>query len=390
MNWPNFLKVEPVSPRCGSSARNPRIDVLRGVSILVVLLLHFTLSYRLGASPLAAIVGPKLLRALLINGNYGVTMFFTISGYLITSMSLARFGSPAGVRLRPFYAYRSARILPCLTLALAIISGLALLGWPSFANSSADETVRIPGLAVTLLSVLTFWHNVLMDMKGYFNYALNIYWSLSVEEVFYLAFPLAFAFLRRRRWILLLCAAAMVAGPIYRALNPDNEIRYMYGYLACFDAISMGCAAALLAGRLSLRGPWGKGIQALALLLVSVTYLRGIDGHETFGFTLISLGTAVLLLGSETGSTERIASSPVLGWLRWLGRHSYELYLFHIIVLGIMRELLHPAGLPGGWKPALLLAFLAISSLVAALVARFFSEPLNRKLRRILAGPLPL
>jgi peptidoglycan/LPS O-acetylase OafA/YrhL len=380
------LKDPPLSL---SASRNPRIDVLRGVSILAVLLLHFTLTYRLGASPLATLLGKPLLRALLINGNFGVTMFFTISGFLITAMALERHGSLAAIGIRAFYRRRFARILPCLLVAMAIILLLAARGWPSFSNHRAGMTFSPVAMAVVLGSVLTFWHNLLMASWGYFNYAVNIYWSLSVEEVFYLGFPLLCALLGRRRWILLLCALAILAGPLYRHLHRADEIRYLYGYLACFDAIAMGCGAAILAERFPLAGRTGKVLQVLALLLVAGTYLRGIDGHVTFSFTLVALGIAILLLGSGAGSG-RIAGSRALAWLRWLGRHSYELYLFHIIILGVLRDLLPRARVADAAKLPLLALFLALSALAAALVARFWSEPLNRALRaRSAAEPIP-
>lgn len=362
-----------------ASLRNPRIDVLRGLAILAVLLLHFTLSYHLGASPLTRIIPPRALRALLINGNFGVTIFFAVSGYLITSMSEARWGLDR-MRPRAFYRMRFARILPCLLMVLALIGLFAALGLPSFTNHARGQDFGPGFMALVMLSVLSFWHNVLMAFHGYFNYAVNIYWSLSVEEVFYLAFPLACLLLRRRRWILLLCAAAVIAGPIYRHLHRQDEILYLYAYPACFDAIALGCAAAIAAPRLRMGGAIGKAAQIAALLLLPLAYLRGIDGHEAFGFSLVALATAVLLAGSREGLTGRVASGRALGWLRWLGRHSYELYLFHILVLGLMRDRI-ASELGYGAKLPALAAFLAVSALVAWLVARFYSEPLNRRLR---------
>jgi len=362
---------EGVSPK----ARNPRIDLLRGIAILLVLLLHFTLTYRLGDSPLTRVIPGPWLRALLINGNYGVTIFFVLSGYLITSMTLDRFGALGKVDLRTFYALRLARILPCLGLALLIIVPLGCLGLPSFRNASDGVIWSRASFVTVTSSVLTFWHNVLMARQGYFNYALNIYWSLSVEEVFYLGFPLVCATLKRQRWFLLVCALAILVGPWYRSLHREDEILFMYGHLACFDAIAFGCIAALLARRWPLAGRWATPLQIAAALLVVVTYLQGIYGHEVWGFTLIALGTAVLAWGSP--SSRR-------GWapLNWLGGHSYELYLFHIVVLGLLRDWIGRKHMQPGWKLPWLLLFLGLSALVAWALARFYSEPLNRGLRR--------
>jgi peptidoglycan/LPS O-acetylase OafA/YrhL len=164
--------------------RDYRIDVLRGLAILSVLLLHFHFAYNLLKSPMALLLPKPYLVNLVWNGNYGVTVFFVISGYLITSTSLKRFGSLGGISARSFYAFRFARIVPCLLLVLAIITGLALANVPAFGDT------RNVSIWLADLSVLTFWHNVMMVKYGYFNYCLDVFWSLSVEEAFYLGFPL--------------------------------------------------------------------------------------------------------------------------------------------------------------------------------------------------------
>ena len=366
--------------------RNTRIDVLRGVAILMVMLLHFTLAYRLGDSPLTWILPGPWLRAALLNGNYGVTMFFVVSGYLITSISMERYGGLDHLSARGFYAFRFARILPPLLLALTIIIPLGLLGRPSFRNAAQGAVLPRAFFLTVLLSILTFWHNLLMAARGYFNYALNIYWSLSVEEAFYLAFPLLCVGRKRQRLLIAGCLLALGAGPLYRQVHRGDEIRFMYGYLACFDAIALGCLTALLAGRFdldALRRPW---VQAAAALGLACTWLWGIEGHEAFGFSLVALGTALLLVGARRrgGDPEPPARFPAR-LLRWLGGHSYELYLFHIIVLGLMKDLVPRTALSSGYKLPWLLLYLALSAGLAALVAARFSEPLNAILRRRLA-----
>jgi peptidoglycan/LPS O-acetylase OafA/YrhL len=69
---------------------------------------------------------------------------------------------------------------------------------------------------LAVASVLSFWHNVLMQSQGWFNYCLNIYWSLSVEEVFYLALPVSCLILRRKWLMVLACLALIIYAPIYR------------------------------------------------------------------------------------------------------------------------------------------------------------------------------
>jgi peptidoglycan/LPS O-acetylase OafA/YrhL len=367
-----------------TASRNSHIDLLRGLSIGAVLLLHFSLTYRLTDSPLALLLPVKWIQAVVINGNYGVTMFFAISGFLITSNNLARYGRLSETRLRQFYAWRCARIVPPLLLALIIIATLAAMKLPSFADNADNAASALPNAALFALaigSVITFWHNVLMQHVGYFNYCLNIYWSLSVEEVFYLTFPVACVLLRRNGLIAGLCGIFIIAGPLYRGMHRDDELYFMYGYLACFDAIAFGCLAALVAQKLAIARRAGRLLRVAAGAGLAVVYLAGIEGHEVFGFTLMALCTALLLLGASGAPTNKPRMLP-MRILCWFGRHSYELYLFHIIVLAAMRDIVPKESLSYALKLPLLAVFVLLSAAVAGAVSRLYAEPLNRRLRR--------
>ncbi|MEK6347029.1 MAG: acyltransferase [Burkholderia sp.] len=368
-----------------STSRSTGIDLLRGIAILSVLLLHFHLTYRLDVTPFDAPWLSAAIRAVARNGNYGVTMFFVVSGYLITTTSLRRFGSLGAVRPLAFYRTRAARIAPCLLLVLAIMVGLGALGLHSFTDMPGTAS-----MALAVLSVLTFWHNVLMAKVGYFNYAMNILWSLSVEEVFYLAFPLLCVVLRRRRHVLPLLAVLMLVGPAWRWLHADDEIVALYGYLSCFDAIAIGCGVALLPARPMSAGAFRRLAWVVALAMAA-TWLSGpIMRQVVWGVSVIALGTGALLYGMANRVEN--ASAPgsgiygdehggVSNFIRFFGVRSYELYLFHIVVLGVLRETLTRANIVAAWKPVWLVLYVAVASVVAQLVFRRFSEPLNARLR---------
>ncbi|KUM01741.1 acyltransferase [Chromobacterium subtsugae] len=362
-------------------SRNHHVDNLRGIAISCVLLLHFALAYGVKDSPLGTLLPPWLLKSLVWNGNYGVTMFFVVSGFLITSQSLRRWGSLAAIDIRAFYVFRFARIMPMLLLALAIIVALGCLGLPYFINKDHGQAMPASFFLVAAGSVLTFWHNLLMQQVGYFNYSLNVYWSLSVEEVFYLALPLLCVCLRRVSLLTLCCALLIVVAPIYRGQHADNEIDYLYGYLACFDAIAIGCLAALIARRRPLLGRAARLLRWVGGLLLAFNYLRGFSGHEAFGFTWLALSAALFLLGAAADPTLRGGSERLSRPLRWLGRHSYEIYLFHIIVLALLRNLV-PREAVGYWtRLPLFIGFLLLTVLVAGLIGRYLAEPLNRGIR---------
>ena len=201
--------------------------------------------------------------------------------------------------------------------------------------------------------------------------------------MFYLLLPLSCRLLRRRQAIMLLCGAAIVAGPVYRSLHADNEIYFMYGYIACFDAIAIGCLTALLTQHWQPGARAGQLLRWAAGLALAAVYVRGIGGHEVFGFTLIALASAAFIVGATAGQT---ASQGRYGPLQWLGRHSYELYLFHIIVLAGMRNVVDKAGLGYAERLPWLALFLTATALAAALVARCVSEPANAALRRRFLG----
>lgn len=374
--------------------RSGRIDVLRGVSILLVLLHHFNIAYSLRDTVLSRWLGWEVVHAVARNGNYAVVMFFTISGFLITGNALRRWGSLADIDAGRFYALRAARILPCVALLVAVVTVLGLSGVAMFAN--VVEQGPPVSFWVVDLAALTFWMNVLMARAGWVNYVLCVLWSLSVEEAFYLVFPVICGVLRREAWVAAFWALPVLAGPLWRMAHQDDEAGFLYAYLACFDAI--GCWAALLVPRLRRAGARagiavggsgrGRGLDAATVAAMAVLYLGwSIGDSGVFGVSAMALGTAVLLVGSDRAADE--AWSGVAGAVgrvvRWFGRRSYELYLFHLIVLATLRSIAPPEEAGSGGL-VFLAAYLGGSALLAEGVARLWSEPANRAIRRRLGG----
>ena len=362
------------------SPRNRRIDLLRGISILLVLLHHFNIAYRLPDTSLGTVLSPTLVRAVVRNGNYGVTLFFVISGFLITSNALRRWGSLEYLQPVAFYTLRVARIIPCLLLLLVIVGMLGAAGLVLF-QSHVPGTNQSVSAFLVYGAALGFWMNALIGRLGWVNYPLGVLWSLSVEEVFYLTFPAVCLVLRRPRWIVVFWTAIVLIGPVYRALHQGDEGGFLFAYFAAFDGIAIGCLTALVTARNNRIIPtWSQVVVSVGMVVVYLSAPIGVT--NVWGVSAMAIGTAVLLLGAD-----RAPRGPVTAgsWLRrcieWFGHLSYELYLFHLIVLGLMRTNAPPRSVTGDGSVLLLLVFLIVSAAVAAAVSRYFAEPLNRAIR---------
>jgi peptidoglycan/LPS O-acetylase OafA/YrhL len=275
-----------------------------------------------------------------------------------------------------------ARIIPCLLLLLVAVNVIALAGVAIFQNHMPGGT-SVSFWLVNLAS-LTFWMNVLISADGWVNYPLGVLWSLSVEEVFYLSFPILCLALRRESRLHAFWAVMIIVGPLYRFTHRGDEGGFLYDYFACFDGIAIGCCTALLAKGMPMPGLTATILQALTVAAMAFPYLyRPIGQTDVLGVTAMALGTALLLLGAcHRPSSSVLDYTRVPAALGWFGRLSYELYLFHLIVLGAIRTIFQPHFIVGDEKLLLLAAFLVLSALLSAGVARLYAEPLNRIIRR--------
>jgi peptidoglycan/LPS O-acetylase OafA/YrhL len=375
------------------------VDLLRGLSILAVVLLHCWLRFYLNGVAVGTGLPKWLSHLLLRNGGNGVTIFFAISGFLIMLTSIRRFGGLRHMRPRLFYRIRFARIAPLLLLILSVLS---LLHWASLYSQAFDSwhIKQEIGLPRALFSALTFHLNWLEAKTGYLPANWDVMWSLSVEEMFYLFFPLVcVAFvgerspLRRFGWppLFLVAAALLVLGPWARAVWITNDIGQEKSYLGGMNAIAMGCLAALLCDRLShipgLRRGWIYAAEIVGWVLIAwmATWPRWVWLHVISHFlartdlddTALPLGVCLVMVATV------LRGSRGGGWLtapvRWFGRHSYEVYLTHefLVLLGVMIFLRWHGARPGIWTVLITL----LTAPLGWAATRWFSEPMNRFLR---------
>jgi peptidoglycan/LPS O-acetylase OafA/YrhL len=370
--------VAPTSGPIGE--RLDGIDMLRGLAIFFVLMNHVNMRLLIAKVPYTNGISDQLVSSLVWNGQLGVQIFFAISGFLITSIALRRWGSLSRVRRRSFYLMRLARIAPLLFLLLAVLSALHLAHLQDFVVSS-----KTGGLPRALFAALTFHVNVLEARHGYLPGSWDILWSLSVEEMFYLFFPIVARLFDRGKLLVVLLLGFVALGPFSRTIFAHgNEVWKEYSYLGGMDAIALGCLTALLVSR--VRFPrlalWMLGTVGTALLILSLCFsLRteawGLD-RAGLDMTIVAVGACMVI---ATTAQTRWKSPRVMSPLLQLGQRSYEVYLTHMFVVFGLFQLFILAGKPMSAVPALFIVVIVIAGLLGEAVARFYSEPMNRLIR---------
>jgi peptidoglycan/LPS O-acetylase OafA/YrhL len=356
------------------------VDLLRGLAIFFVLMNHIHIRLLSAHVAYTKCLPNQLVHFLVWNGQLGVQMFFVVSGFLITSISLRRWNPLSQIRLRDFYVLRFARIAPLLLALLAILSALHFAQVQHFV-----VTEKAGGLPRALLAALTFHVNVLEARHGYLPGNWDILWSLSVEEMFYLFFPLVALFLGRGKWFIALLLAFVALGPFGRTIwAHGNEIWSEYCYLGGMEGIALGCLTALFVSRVHFSraavrtlGFAGTAIVSCSLLFSWQAYSNWL-GRTGLNMTVLGIGTALFI----AATTQTHWRSPrVLTPLLRIGQYSYEVYLTHMFVVWTFFALFLKIGSPLRGVLALFLITTLVAGVLGFLVSRFYSEPLNRKIR---------
>jgi len=386
--------------------RVPGIDLLRGLCIVAVVLHHINLRIHFRDSSLGQLIGTAANRVLFWNGYYGVRMFFVISGFLITTWSLKRWGSLSQLDRRQFYLMRFARIVPCLVGLLVLLSVLDRMGVPRFTINTQHTS-----LGRALLAALTFHVNWLEARTGYLPAAWDVLWSLSVEEVFYVFFPLLCTLLRKPALLIGLFSCFVIAGPFAR-VQTHNELWADYGYLSCMDGIALGCLAAMLAAKVRFSHKSNLALRISGTLLcLLITVFRGTAARLALykvglDVTALQVGAALLVIALQQSfeAHTTLDQPPLLspsvrtrsavmvrglgialfrstGFLRWFGRNSYEVYLTHMLMVWPMVGLFFHFRQSLNTAVIWFLSITVLTGLAGHVLARSYSDPLNRRLR---------
>ena len=381
----------PAHPAPAPGAHHPALDGLRGVAVLLVLSFHF-----LHIDGEGGVVERTLLAASR-SGWAGVDLFFVLSGFLITGILLDARDAPG--YFGAFYARRVLRIFPLYYAYLAVLFLVVPL------LSSLDVKAGTQGWLWTYLG------NVLFAREGGFEASpyTGHFWSLAVEEQFYLAWPLVVWVLPRRR-LALVCLGLVALAFALRLGIHRTTFNATAAYVltpARMDALALGALVAVAARepswwpRVRRGAPWLLAASAAAVAAVWV-HQAGLFGGDpvvqVWAFGPLATGFAALVvLTVDPAPSSRLSRTLSRPWLRGAGKYSYGLYVLHYpIFLGLEAAGLTSLALSGatGSRLAGVLAFAAVAGLAtftAALLSwNLLEKPFLRWKDRVPYGHPPL
>lgn len=310
----------------GSNKHIPALDGVRGLAMLLVLVCHFVPQVK----PTGFVSGQ--VYRLGISAWVGVDLFFCLSGFLITRILLTAKGQPG--YLSTFYIRRSVRIFPLYFLSLAIafllIPSLASIHDPVY-QWLIDEQAWFWTYSINLRPVFSGFHDIYSHQVN-----LSRFWSLCVEEHFYLVWPFVVLALGRRALAVacvLGCCVAFGFRLMYVRYGGPIDIPYSVTFCRV-DPILCGALVALA----SMSGRSFRSV-AIPLAVVSALALAGMalmfrgfrlnDSTVTIGLSLLAVffGSCLYLVVDRPQS---IACRMLeAGWLVWIGQYSYGIYVWH-------------------------------------------------------------
>lgn len=382
-------------PPARSFAYNPSLDGLRAIAVLLVVFSHG--SYRLLAPDVRIPMG-----------GIGVGIFFVLSGYLITSLLLREHANRGRISLRDFYVRRALRIWPLyyavLLLQLVVLVHINAKQWGGvWVSPSAPQYANFGHV---WWSYLIFAQNYVSDLK-HVTLALGVYWSLAIEEQYYLVWPLILIGLSRVRWrwtIPTFLFGATALSYFLRALTIGGHLPTAGGGVEWMTHTNLfGLAiGSLLAwirwDRLQNGGPTraggGFGVTVAWIVVVAILLHRAASVTVTHGGwalrlphvnyyepLILSIAVAAIIdyVAGDASKCSPLQWKPIV----YVGRVSYGIYLLHPLVLGA-------AVFMGGGRGWIQMFLFMVASLgVAAASYELFEKRVLRLKRRFSHVPSP-
>jgi peptidoglycan/LPS O-acetylase OafA/YrhL len=363
--------------------RVPILDFIRFISIFVVIGGHFYPRWiaDYGYPPIIQ----NIILGIFLNGAYGVTFFFVVSGFLITRMLAESLEDFSKIDLKAFYAKRAARIFPLLLLV--VLTGFCMEHLKPFLNEKMQHyNTGFYGSSFGWgfwLSLLTFNFDLYLTVKG-LQHGVGlqwiILWSLAIEERFYLFYPIVMKLLKKRHRIFWFLGSVTLADVLFRFLLNANS-KWMHGapYFA-FHQIAIGGILYFSWERLKTGLECRPKICFLLLLLGSLMCFALYFGTSISNKnealivpTLLAIGCALVILG---GINLPAFNSTWASLLSWPGKLSYGCYLWHPTLIFVFLPFLAQKG--GMRALGLLLVFVWIFAFISY---RYFEVPMNYRIR---------
>lgn len=303
----------------------PSLDGIRAISVLLVFFSHAGLG------------------STVIPGGLGVTIFFLLSGFLITTLLRMEFSRHQHINLRDFYLRRVLRILPPLYISMALAIVLFLV-------ETGHTAIPLGGTIAQALQVSNYY--LIFASPGVILPGTGVFWSLAIEEHFYLLFPLLYVWMcsrfsvyRQTTILLTLCAVALAWRCILHFHFGVGFLRTYYGTDTRFDSILLGCVFAIVANPV-LHDPlhgWFlrrmRWLLPLGIVVLLGTFLIREDGfRETFRYTVQGLALVPLFIAAIDYQKSWPVRFLNLPFMRFLGVLSYTLYLCHAIIMDFVHR----------------------------------------------------
>ncbi|CAM3371727.1 MULTISPECIES: acyltransferase family protein [Paenibacillus] len=346
----------------------PGLDGLRALALIGVMAYHWGFGFASG-------------------GFLGVSLFFVLSGYLITDILTSQWHHHRRIDLKDFWVRRFRRLLPAIMIMLLLI-----VAWVTLFDRE-----RLPNLRGDVLGAITYISNwqFIFEQQSYFESfgppsPLGHFWSLAVEEQFYLLWPLIMLaglklFPRRGQLFAFIAAGALLSAAVMGVLyQPGTDpSRVYYGTDTRAFGLLIGAGLAIVWPSWKLPVSASPAVRrtlnliGMLALLVVLLMMWKVDRYDPFlyrgGMFLFSIAAAVLvavLAHPATGLSRLFSGKPLL----WLGVRSYGIYLWHYPVLILFSP---SSGVSGLNMPQIVLQ-VAASIVLAALSWKYVEQPIRR------------
>jgi peptidoglycan/LPS O-acetylase OafA/YrhL len=343
----------------------PCLDGLRAVSVLIVVLSHIGLGH-------------------IVPGGLGVTVFFFLSGFLITTLLLREFDKNGSIHIPYFYARRVLRLAPALVIALLLAYGLALAGW-------LQGKATVNGFLAQLFYLANYYF-VFASGESSVPNGTVILWSLAVEEHFYIVYPLVLAWAlqkgsaRHAAWWMAGACVLVLAWRWHLTADPAfNPSRIYYATDTRVDSILFGCILACTFNPATASRPMNGKLASLLLaaglfLLAGTLTYREPRFRETLRYSLQGAALMAIfyaLIAAPATWAHQLLNRPLL--LK-LGAYSYVIYLTHHVIIHLCTEHLSATPSPATLFVAAMSSSVALAALLDSTVDRYFAA-WRRRLR---------